>query len=474
LTATNFISEKIRLTAALGRGLAVGLCLVAVAGLAPPLARALTLQEAVKLAIDTHPTVLGAKKGQAIALEEIDQARAGYFPSVDSRAAAGLDQVNNQTTRFRRSRGDGLGASLRSFHQDGSVTVQQMLFDGFETRNLVSAARSRLSSADHLVVDAEEAIALRAIEAFLEVQRSRDILELAEENVEVHIEVTEDVAVRAETGAGSLADLFQAESRLALAQDRLIEQRGQLREAEADFLEAVGVLPDELIVDEAPGDALPESVYDAIVQALDANPALQAASANIDSRRHDAEALEGLFVPRFDLEINASQENNVNGVRNSGNSVSALLVMRFNWYRGGGDTARLKGARELVSRTIQEEHETRRLIEEQVRVDWNRLITAEDRLPHQEERVVNASQVVSAYRQQFELGRRTLLDVLDTENELFQARAELAEGEYDVIFAHWALLATLGQVLGTLELASEAAWEPDFRDPKAEFLLLDD
>ena len=183
---------------------------------------------------------------------------------------------------------------------------------------------------------------------------------------------------------------------------------------------------------------------------------------------------EGLFVPRIDLEINAAQEKNVNGVRSSGNSVAALLVMRFNWYRGGGDTARLNGARELISRTIQEEFETRRLIEEQVRVDWNRLITAEDRLPHQDERVINAAQVVSAYRQQFELGRRTLLDVLDTENELFQAQAELVEGEYDIIFAHWALLATLGQVLSTLEIASEATDEPDYRNPEPGLLFFDD
>ena len=123
-----------------------------------------------------------------------------------------------------------------------------------------------------------------------------------------------------------------------------------------------------------------------------------------------------------------------------------------------------------------------RLIEEQIRVDWNELITAQSRLPQLESRVLSASQVVSAYRQQFELGQRTLLDVLDVENELFQSRVRLVEGEYEILFAHFLILETLGatilETLGTLldsygiKSQDYAQAVPPMKDPN--LLLLGD
>ena len=188
----------------------------------------------------------------------------------------------------------------------------------------------------------------------------------------------------------------------------------------------------------------------------------------------DAKAAEAPFMPRFDLELSAAQEHNTNGVRSSGNSYQALTVMRFNLYRGGTDTARLRRAREFVSETMLSSRETNRLIEEQIRVDWNELETARSRLPQLESRVLAATQVVSAYRQQFELGQRTLLDVLDVENELFQSRINLVSGEYEVLFAHFLILETLGQLLDAYGIESQSYAEavPPMEDPN--LLLLGD
>ncbi len=416
---------------------------------------AMTLEEAVKLAVDSHPQVLAFHKAQAVAEQEIGEARARYFPEVNTRVGVGIQSVNNNTTRFRRTRGTGGPSHVGVLRQDGSVTVNQMLFDGFETPNLVDAARYRFDTSGHQVTDVEEAIALAVIEAFFEVQRSREVIALAEDNVQTHVEVLDDVTLRAQTGAGNQADVVQAQSRLALARTRLTEQEGLLRDAEADFIEAVGVPPDDLIVGNYPSEWVPKTLQDAITRAVAENPAALAARTAVEARRSDAKAAEGVFVPRFDIELSATGENNVNGVRGSGTDLAALLVMRFNLYRGGGDSAILRGAREQVSKTIMDERATRRLVEEQTRLDWSRLETAQSRLPNVEERVINSAQVVSAYRQQFELGQRTLLDVLDTENELFQARVDLVSAEYDVHFAHWAVISTLGQTTEAMGIHPE-------------------
>lgn len=454
-------------------------------------AGAMTLQEAIKVAVDSHPNILVQKSAKAQSEQEIKEALARYYPSVDLRAATGFDSFNNNTTRFRRTRttfpsvaangttnfggpqSDGPSAT-RMWHNDARVDVSQMLFDGFETPSLVEAARWRTEVNKEQIRDAEENIALRVIEAFLAVLRTREVVDLAMENVQAHVDVTENVRLRLESGAGNQADVLQAESRLANAMDRLLKQKGDLREAQNDFLEAVGVMPDELDLPATPAGDIPVSVDEAVTRALASNPASRAAEIAIDARRADAEAAEGVFMPRFDLEMSAAEENNTNGVRSSSAVYEALAVMRFNLYRGGTDTAKLRRAREFVSETMLRSRETNRLVEEQVRNDWNQLETATTRLPQLEARVLSASQVVSAYRQQFELGQRTLLDVLDVENELFQARVGLVEGEYDVLFAHYLIIHTLGELLPLYGITSQAYAEavPPQEDPP--LLLLGD
>lgn len=414
---------------------------------------AMTIKEAVQVAVDSHPTVLAAKSGQAAFGREIDEAYARYLPNVDTRVGVGYDDFTNNTTRFRRTRGTN-SAGVRTFHQDASITLNQLLFDGFETPNLVDAARFREAVAGHQVTDAEENIALDAIEFFFEVHRSREILKLARDNVDAHRAVFENVRLLVESGAANSADLQQAQSRLSLAQARLVEQEGLLRNAEANFLQAIGVMPDDLEIGEAPTTAVPATLEDAVARAAAQNPAILAAGTAVLSRRAEARAAEGPFVPRLDVEVRGSGENNVNGTRGDGHSVQALLVMRYNWYSGGRDTARLRGAQHRAAQQLMRERETRRQIDEQIRLDWARYQTAKGREPELEVRVDAAQQVVSAYRQQFELGQRTLLDVLDVENELFQARSELVSVQTDVHFSQYAILHTLGAVRATLGVSS--------------------
>jgi len=456
---------------------ALGLALVGSAAMlfVATTASAMTLDEAITVAVDSHPTVLVQKSAKAQAAREIDEAQARYRPSVDTRFATGFGAFNNNTTRNRATRGIGGKSGVRAWHNEARLDISQMLFDGFETENLVEAARYRHEVNKAQIRDAEEGIALRVIEAYLEVLRSREIVDLAMENVQAHIETADAVRRLFESEVGNQADVLQAESRLANAMDRLLEQKGALTEAEADFIEAVGVMPDKLELPDAPVDAIPVSLDEAITRALAGNPAGRAAEVAIEARRADAEAAEAPFMPRIDLEVSAAQEHNTAGVRSSGNSLQALAVMRFNLYRGGTDTAQLHRAREFVNQTMLESRQTARLIEEQIRVDWNELRTAEARLPQLEDRMLASTRVVEAYRQQFtETGQRTLLDLLDVENELFQSRVRLVEGEFEVLFAHYLILETIGGLLNAHGIMSQAYAEPMPPQQDPDLLLLGD
>ena len=153
----------------------------------------MTLDEAIQVAVDSHPTVLVQRSAKAQAAREIDEAQARYRPSVDTRFATGFGSFNNNTTRFRRTRGTNGSSSLGTWHNEARLDIAQMLFDGFETENLVEAARYRHEVNKAQIRDAEEGIALRVIESYLEVLRSREIVDLAMENVQAHVETADAV-----------------------------------------------------------------------------------------------------------------------------------------------------------------------------------------------------------------------------------------------------------------------------------------
>ena len=412
---------------------------------------ALTLEEAVQIALDTHPTVQAAVANKRSREEAVDEVRAPFFPVVDARSGSGSERSNTPGTRGRASRIAGDPASSRAavdmLHTDSQLSIRQMVFDGFETRNRTQSARIRTRAAGFQLRDTEELIALRAAEAYHTVLREREIVDLAQENVEIHLEVLEDVRLRVREGAGSIADVRQAEARTALASTRLNDARGDLRDAETDFIEAVGAAPDDLELPEPPEENVPASLEDSVEEALTNSPAVTGATVTVEARRSDVEASKGVMLPRLDIELAAQRNQNIGGSRGLEQIYQAFAVVRWNLFRGGGDKARTRRLMETASQAIHLEAETRRLIEEQIRIDFNRRQTSMDRLPTLEDRVLAADQVVAAYRQQFQLGQRTLLDVLDVDNELFQARVSLVTGEFDFRVSNYQILATIG-VLG--------------------------
>ena len=209
-----------------------------------------TLEETVRIAIDTHPTIQVAEANSNAAEEQVGEANADWLPSVDLRATSGHEHVNSPATRNRSSRstldnleGNALGntggkAAINLWAHSGVLTVTQNLFRGFNTLNSVEAAKRRVNVSRALVLDARDAIGLRVVEAYLSVLRARAVVTLSIENVDIHVEVYDDN--KADAGGGDQADVNQALSRLELARDRLRNLQGDLHGAEIDFLEAVG------------------------------------------------------------------------------------------------------------------------------------------------------------------------------------------------------------------------------------------
>ena len=226
-----------------------------------------------------------------------------------------------------------------------------------------------------------------------------------------------------------------------------------MADSEASYISVVGANPVDLEDEPAPIDALPVDREAAAAIASTQSPTVKIAAADVDVSAAEARGSRASFYPRFDVELNGNAADDVGGVEGTDFSASALVVMRYNLYRGGADIAREREAfhRSNESRALL--RQIRRASEEEARVSFNALETARARTQALRDRVEAQRRTRDAYGSQFEIGQRDLLDLLDAENELLLARVSLTTAEFTEQFAVYRVLAVVGSLIDTVDLA---------------------
>ncbi len=401
--------------------------------------QAVTLEEAVRQAVNTNPDVRALASERRAVDQELRQARAGYLPLFDVRAAAGPEWSDRPSVDDKW-----LG------RVESQATVRQLLFDGFATDSEVERQQARVGSAAQRVHDSAQTTALNAVLAYLEVLRSQSLVEIAEDNAKAHAQSFADVKRLADAGRGNVGDVRQTEARLASARASLVRTQGRLADTEANYIRVVGEPPSNLVRPVFSDSALPKTRGGAVELAVKNNPAIAVAQADIDTAKAELKATDAPFMPRLDLELGTQQNNNIDGVVGREQDFTALVVLRYNLYAGGADTARRKEFVERLAASRDQLDRAKRRIAEQTRLAWNGMKTAEGRAARVGEEVAADKGVVDAYRQQFLIGQRDLLDLLDAQNELFVARGNLTTEETTALFGAYQVTASMGALLGTL------------------------
>ena len=409
----------------------------------------LDLRSAISKGLMTNPEYGTVAASRRATDEELRQAYALYFPSVDFRADAGLEYTDDPVTRGRI----GTDGDRELWRYDSGLTLTQMLFDGFETKFENQRQRARVLSSAHRVRETSELVGLSIVEFFLEVMRQRELLNISRENVAAHVEILAQIEDGVTVGRTTQADLEQAKARLASARAQESSIRQQLRVAESNFKREVGDFPQDLVLPAIPVDALAPNVEEEVKQALTQSPTLDVFEADIDVAYAEKEGTASTLYPQLDLQLNARQGHELGGIEGRDRSASALMVVNWNLYRGGADVARIREFTHRHQQSKEERAEAARGIEDQVRQTWAQMIAAGEQAREFAAQAAANVEVVEAYKDQFELDRRTLLDVLDTQTELFVSRSNAINAEILEIFSVFSLLAFKGELLPTLDVA---------------------
>ena len=407
-----------------------------------------TLREAIEQAVRTNPEIIGLSDRRFAADAGVKQALAGYFPRLDVTVGSGRDRINSVDTRAL-----GLVDTTLSRHES-SLTLSQMLFDGFATRSGVAQQRSRVDSSAYNVAAAAENLGLRTVGGYLEVLRRQETVEAAAENLQAHQRIHDQIKKLSESGVGRRADFAQAESRLALAKANLTQEQSNLTDARTSYTRLVGTAPGTLVIPESLENVLPSPDALASENALSNHPALQAAKADVAAAVAVNAGAKAALWPRIDLELSSNRnEEIVHGVTHDR---MLMLRLRYNFLRGGSDVARIsetslqaQEARETLSRTQREVSET-------LALSNNAYITARSRLDLLRQYVAASATTRESYAKQFSIGQRTLLDLLNAENEYFSARTSAITGRYALLASTFRIFAGMGQLLNILPIVLPA------------------
>ncbi len=402
------------------------------------------LTSVTKTAIENNPEIQTQWFSFLEATANQKQARAGYLPSLDLNAAYGKGN--------REFDGD------RGWFNQGQaeIALTQVLFDGFRIKSKVEQGDYAALKRYYDLNAGIEQKALEATQAYLDVQRYRELVGLAEGNFANHQRVYNQVLQRTNQGVGNRADLSQITGRLSLAQTNLMTEQANLNDVSARFARIVGVEPSSNLAPVSVNVALPNNTQELITSAYNNNNSLKAALSEMQYARASAQEFKAnmypklSFVARTGLYQNRNSFDERTNTDKYGQDSAVELRLNYNIFNGFADRAAMNAANARVLQSDDLKNKACVDIRQTSTVAYNNVNNYSNQLQWLQRHRDESASVVKAYNDQFDIGRRTLLDVLDSENEAFQANRAYVTTQYDLKIAQLQTLYSTGQLLPVL------------------------
>ena len=432
----------------------------------PPPGKALSIEDTIYGVLRTHHSLRGMIENREVLGHEVRRAQAGFGPRVDVTGQAGGSVLSDSNTRTNN-------LDTQMWGKAGySAQLVQPIWDGFATRSRVRNAKSTLESQKYRVFDTATSLSLDAVIAHIDLLRRRKIYELSEENVSQHKGLVGQAQDRASLGADTAADVTQAQSRLQRAYSSLSEAKAALLVAEETYARLTGLpaasrlqpisMPPHLF-------AAPQAVME---QAKTSNPKLAAYLQDIRATRASRELAEAAFSPTLNLEAGPSYTNYGGASNRWVSSFDVMGVVRWNIFNSGADVAATRAASARMRQSRQVMYNFMDDLKLDVESTWINYQAAQDQYKHYSKAIEYNKYTRTAYLEQFQIGKRSILDVLDTESELYNSATQAETARGNILVGAYRLFALTGNMLPEMSINTGPLGQnppKDPEDPREEF-----
>lgn len=412
---------------------------------------AMSLEQAISITIASDPELKSAFNDLMSKNEDIVIAQGDYLPDLNASAGAGYENNNISNSPIQDS-----GNEVFT-RKEASISLTQLIWDGSTIDNIDRTEFEAEAQRFQLLSDAQNK-SLRVIEAYVEVLQSDQLMRLSQDNVNIHKKILHDIERRANSGVGSIADLSQVKARMARATSNMLAAQSNLADARTSFFRLVGAEIINPITPEVDALYLPSSLEETLEFAFKLNPVLKLATLDIKAAHAQYRQNKGRFYPKFTFEADQSWSNDERGIEEDIDQFSAMLRVSFNLYNGGADNANVRRSAYQLNKSKDILDNSSRLLKESTHLSWSAYQLTEQQKQYLANHVDAASETVIAYEKQFRIGRRSLLDLLNTENELFEARRSYLDTHYSNIIAKYRVLNSMGTLLDALRVDVPKQW----------------
>lgn len=427
----------------------------------PSLAEAETLNNAVMNALRQHPTLEAARSVEERIQEERAEQKSGLFPEFSTSLSGGRIFADNSTTRgLVTTRGEAY-----SYLWEGSASLTQPLFDGMEVYNRIDAADARAQAQNYTVTDVRQNLALRAAQSYLNVMRTREAMENIANYRETLKAYLDRIELMVNEGAADESEAAQARNISLLLQDSLLEFEGQEAAAEADYIELMGSMPEsELELPLITEGVRFANVDEAVEYTQQHHPLILASRKELEASAFDIEAEEGTLFPDIDGEVSYTKRDQREEIGGELLDQRALLRMSWDFSTGGGDFARVRQTKARYSEALANMQARHREIVKEVRRAFAlyQAASKQDELIKQREEITSG--LFETYKAQFEGARVSLLQLMQTENQMFNTKLEAINTKYEHLNSYYMLMASMGDLLKILNVDYEP--QEEFVYPK--------
>jgi len=397
------------------------------------------LTDVISHVLQTNPEVNQLKYTRMAKDQEVVQAKGGYFPTLDVSAGLGLRDQD-------RPYND------RTWPESASVKLRQNLFHFGATKAEVRRQKARSKSDAYLLQGTSENVALKTARVYLNVLRSLELRELAKENLTNHERIADQMKLRSKSGVDRKADFDQVMGRLSLAQSNIVTTTANIRDAITDYEAVVGRSPENLDKTLPLEKFIPTSMEEAEQFAVRNYPIVKSAKADIKAREAQYEFAKRIVYPSLDIAVDYTWERDMYPNVGRYDYLSATAIVSFNIFNGFRNKGRIQETKLLIGEAKEILNNTERQTIQSVRLSWEAYRAARERVAYLEEYVRSTEATAIAFAAQWNIGRRTMFDLLDTQAEYINAKSDLVKARYDQTYAEYRILSGMGKLVHTMGL----------------------
>lgn len=407
-----------------------------------------TLEEALAYTYVANPTILSQRAYLRSVYEKITQSFSGYKPTLSGEASYGYS--------YTRTKSSPVFDEEESMPFSFGVSAVQPVFSGFGTSASVKAAKAQFEAERANLRDVEQSSMINAVVAYTDVIRALAVLKLNQNNEAVlqrQLEYTQD---RFRVGELTKTDVAQAEARHAGAVASRISAEGDLKVAYAVYQKVIGKMPDKIFEPEVPAAKLPQTLDDALEIALKSNPAVQSAEMQAKSAQNAIDVAQADYYPSVDIQaLYKNMKAGAHGSYNLGSGTvdtgrareedsSVMLVMDVPLYRAGNTASKVRESKYIAGQARININAVKRDVVRATTQAWENYQSTQASLASLEEQVKASALALEGVRYEEQAGTRTILDVLNAEQELLDARVSVVTAKKNLIDASYQLIASMG------------------------------